>query len=86
MIMSNKVARRKLALHSETIRTLSGADLDDIYGGTLSIAIQATIRVCRYSATIIRAGGAVVATVKWATENAPKGDPDNPPSVVTATA
>ena len=84
--MSTKNERKKLSLNRETIRTLSGVELRDIHGGTLGAIVAVTVRVCRYSDKIVR--GAVIAggAVKWAVDNAPKGDPDNPPSFVGATA
>jgi hypothetical protein len=84
--MSNKNERRKLSLNRETIRTLNNVELGDIHGGTLGAIAAVTVRVCRYSDKIAR--GAVIATgaIKWAVDNAPKGDPDNPPSFVGATA
>lgn len=84
--MSNKNERRKLSLNRETIRTLNGAELGDIHGGTLGAAVTLSARFCRYSDKIVRGAVAVGGAIKWAVDNAPKGDPDNPPSFVGATA
>jgi hypothetical protein len=84
--MSNKNERRKLSLNRETIRTLNGAELGDIHGGTLGAIVTVSVRVCRYSDKIVRGAVAAGGAIKWAVDNAPKGDPDNPPSFVGATA
>src|SRR5207253_1507257 len=75
--MSNKNERRKLSLNRETIRTLNGAELGDVNGGTIGAIVTASIRVCRYSDKIVRGAVALGGAVKWAVDNAPKGDPDN---------
>ena len=84
--MSNKTDRKKLSLNSETIRTLGVAELGDVNGGTIGAIATASMRFCRYTDKVVK--GAVIAgkAIKWATDHAPAGDPDNPPSVVSATA
>jgi len=84
--MSNNTSRKKLSLNGETIRTLGVAELDDVNGGTWGAIVTASIRVCRYTDKVVK--GAVIGgnAIKWAIDHAPKGDPDNPPSFVGATA
>jgi hypothetical protein len=84
--MDTKLERKKLSLQRETIRTLDTVELDGIHGGTWTAAVTASIRFCRHTDKVVK--GAVVfgRAVKWAADHAPKGDPNNPPSVVEATA
>jgi hypothetical protein len=84
--MSNKSGHKKLTLNSETIRTLSGAELGDINGGTIGAVFMASVRFCKYTDKAVKATIAVGKAVKWASDHAPAGDPENPPSVVGATA
>jgi hypothetical protein len=83
--MSNK-SEKKLTLHSETIRTLSGGELNDVNGGTWGAVVTASIRFCKYTDKVVKGGIAAGKAIKWAVDNAPAGDPENPPSFVGATA
>jgi len=84
--MSNKDDRKKLSLQSETIRTLSSTELHEVNGGTIGPIITASIRFCRYTDKVVKGTIAVGKGIDWLTHHQPKGNPDNPPSVVTATA
>lgn len=76
--MNNQSAPKKLSLNRETIRILDDASLTGVNGGTgpWGILFRASVKACNL----------VVQATKWAADHAPEGDPDNPPSVVTATA
>ena len=74
--MSNKPTTKKLSLNHETIRILDDATLSDVHGGTWGILARASVKACY---TVYKAA-------KWANDHAPAGNPDNPPSVVSATA
>lgn len=82
---------KKLTLNRETIQRIDNADLGDIYGGAtpsvvVSAVFTASVRLCQHSDKIARGVSIAVGATKWAVNNQPKGNPDNPPSVVGATA
>ena len=55
---------KRLVLRSETIRTLTAPELDGVVGGTASPILTASLRVCRYSETAVKATAAAVQGVK----------------------
>jgi hypothetical protein len=77
--MNNQTATKKLSLRSETIRTLDTVELGDVNGGTWGPAIKLSLKHCGKVYAYVKA-------TKWAQDHQIPGNPNNPPSVVTATA
>jgi hypothetical protein len=87
--MSNQTARKKLTLHRETIRTLDTIELDGVQGGVTPATpgiLTASVRFCQHTGKILGGVVSAVKATKWAYEHRPKGNPNDPPSVVGATA
>ena len=56
---------KRLVLRSETIRTLTGTELDGIVGGTSpGPVITISLRICRYTETAVKATAVVVQGAK----------------------
>lgn len=84
-----KPISRKLSLKRETLVRLDAETLAGVHGGTsptFSIAVRLTPASIEHCLRVSLATPGVVGVATKAFQNAPKGNPNNPPSVVTATA
>jgi hypothetical protein len=74
--MSKKIASRKLQLNKETLRTLSGQQLEQVAGGTFVVYLQS--KYCVNTAVIGSGGGASAIVLTGCLGGFPSGGGDGP--------